>query len=84
MGCGRLFWRVEIQLALFKKVMKSLGSLHLKISEKERRKDMTGLTGPENNVPLGTGQSWIFPGNPSVSPIKSEIKHHVLFEDESE
>ena len=48
-------------VALLKKYGKRWVSLHLKDFRKGAPKDMTGLTGPENDVPLGEGEL-DFPG----------------------
>ncbi|MFC3878694.1 sugar phosphate isomerase/epimerase family protein [Algoriphagus namhaensis] len=68
-------------VALLKKYGNRWVSLHLKDFRKGAPKDMTGLTGPENDVPLGTGELDI-PGILSESN-RIGIKH-MFIEDESE
>ena len=54
--------------------------MHLKDMRKDTKKDLTGLTGPENDVPLGTGQL-------DIPNILKEAKKigiaHYFIEDES-
>lgn len=54
--------------------------MHLKDMKKDTKKDLTGLTGPENDVPLGTGQV-------DIPNILKEAKKigiaHYFIEDES-
>jgi len=65
-------------------LMKKYGSrwklMHLKDMRKGTKKDLTGLTGPENDVPLGTGEIDI----PAIlkEANKIGIKHYFI-EDES-
>ncbi|MBN3584181.1 sugar phosphate isomerase/epimerase [Algoriphagus aestuarii] len=68
-------------VALLKKYGDRWVSLHLKDFRKGAPKDMTGLTGPENDVPLGTGELDI-PGILRESN-KFGIKH-MFIEDESD
>ncbi|MEB2786149.1 sugar phosphate isomerase/epimerase family protein [Algoriphagus persicinus] len=68
-------------VALLKKYGKRWVSLHLKDFRKGAPKDMTGLTGPENDVTLGTGELDI-PGILRESN-KLGIKH-MFIEDESD
>jgi sugar phosphate isomerase/epimerase len=68
-------------VALLKKYGNRWVSLHLKDFRKGAPQDMTGLTGPENDVPLGTGQL-DFPGILRESN-KIGIKH-MFIEDESD
>ena len=62
--------------------MATVGKLrvHLKDMRKGTKKDLTGLTIPENDVPLGTGQLNI----PAIlkAAKKAGIKHYFI-EDES-
>ena len=68
-------------VALLKKYSKRWVSLHLKDFRKGAPKDMTGLTGPENDVPLGEGEL-DFPGILREAN-KIGIKH-MFIEDESD
>lgn len=68
-------------VALLKKYGKRWVSLHLKDFRKGAPKDMTGLTGPENDVPLGEGEL-DFPGILRESN-KIGIKH-MFIEDEGD
>lgn len=68
-------------VGLLKKYGKRWVSLHLKDFRKGAPKDMTGLTGPENDVPLGEGEL-DFPGILREAN-KIGIKH-MFVEDESE
>jgi sugar phosphate isomerase/epimerase len=68
-------------VALLKKYGKRWVSLHLKDFRKGAPKDMTGLTGPENDVPLGEGEL-NFPGILRESN-KIGIKH-MFIEDEGD
>lgn len=66
---------------LLKKYGKRWVSLHLKDFRKGALKDMTGLTGPENDVPLGQGELDF------VAILKEANKigiKHMFVEDESE
>jgi sugar phosphate isomerase/epimerase len=66
---------------LLKKYGKRWVSLHLKDFRKGAPKDMTGLTGPENDVPLGQGELDF------VAILKEANKigiKHLFIEDESE
>lgn len=68
-------------VGLLKKYGKRWVSLHLKDFRKGAPKDMTGLTGPENDVPLGEGEL-DFPG---ILREASKIGiQHFFVEDESE
>jgi sugar phosphate isomerase/epimerase len=65
-------------------LLKKYGSrwklMHLKDMRKGTKKDLTGLTGPENDVPLGTGQIDI----PAILKEASKIGiKHFFIEDES-
>jgi sugar phosphate isomerase/epimerase len=65
-------------------LLKKYGSrwklLHLKDMRKGTKKDLTGLTGPENDVPLGTGELNI----PAILKEANEIGiKHFFIEDES-
>jgi sugar phosphate isomerase/epimerase len=66
---------------LLKKYGKRWVSLHLKDFRKGAPKDMTGLTGPENDVPLGQGELDFVAILKEVNKIG--IKH-LFIEDESE
>ncbi len=68
-------------VALLKKYGERWVSLHLKDFRKGAPKDMTGLTGPENDVPLGEGEL-DFPGILREAN-KIGIKH-MFIEDESD
>ncbi len=68
-------------VALLKKYGKRWVSLHLKDLRKGAPKDMTGLTGPENDVALGSGELDI-PGI-LLESNKLGIKH-MFIEDESD
>lgn len=68
-------------VALLKKYGKRWVSLHLKDFRKGAPKDMTGLTGPENDVPLGEGEL-DFPGILREAN-KIGIKH-MFIEDEGD
>lgn len=68
-------------VGLLKKYGKRWVSLHLKDFRKGAPKDMTGLTGPENDVPLGEGEL-DFPGILREAN-RIGIKHFFI-EDESE
>jgi len=68
-------------VGLLKKYGKRWVSLHLKDFRKGAPKDMTGLTGPENDVPLGEGEL-DFPG---ILREANKIGiQHFFVEDESE
>ncbi|MHA7130116.1 sugar phosphate isomerase/epimerase family protein [Algoriphagus namhaensis] len=68
-------------VALLKKYGDRWVSLHLKDFRKGAPKDMTGLTGPENDVPLGTGELDI----PGILRESNRIGiKHMFIEDESE
>lgn len=65
-------------------LLKKYGSrwklMHLKDMRKGTKKDLTGLTGPENDVPLGTGQIDI----PAILKEANKIGiKHFFIEDES-
>jgi sugar phosphate isomerase/epimerase len=66
---------------LLKKYGKRWVSLHLKDFRKGAPRDMTGLTGPENDVPLGQGELDFVAILKEVNKIG--IKH-LFIEDESE
>ncbi len=67
-------------VALLKKYGSRWKLMHLKDMRKDTKKDLTGLTGPENDVPLGTGQV-------DIPNILREAKKigiaHFFIEDES-
>jgi sugar phosphate isomerase/epimerase len=67
-------------VALLKKYGNRWKLMHLKDMRKGTKKDLTGLTGPENDVPLGTGEIDI----PDIlkEANKIGIKHYFI-EDES-
>lgn len=68
-------------VALLKKYGDRWVSLHLKDFRKGAPKDMTGLTGPENDVPLGTGELDI----PGILRESNKIGiKHMFIEDESD
>ena len=68
-------------VALLKKYGNRWVSLHLKDFRKGAPKDMTGLTGPENDVPLGTGELDI----PGILRESNRIGiKHMFIEDESD
>jgi sugar phosphate isomerase/epimerase len=68
-------------VALLKKYGNRWVSLHLKDFRKGAPQDMTGLTGPENDVPLGTGQLDI----PGILRESNKIGiKHMFIEDESD
>ena len=68
-------------VALLKKYGDRWVSLHLKDFRKGASKDMTGLTGPENDVPLGIGELDI----PGILRESNRIGiKHMFIEDESE
>lgn len=68
-------------VALLKKYGDRWVSLHLKDFKKGAPKDMTGLTGPENDVPLGTGELDI----PGILRESNKIGiKHMFIEDESD
>lgn len=68
-------------VALLKKYGKRWVSLHLKDFRKGAPKDMTGLTGPENDVVLGTGELDI----PGILRESNKIGiKHMFIEDESD
>lgn len=68
-------------VALLKKYGDRWVSLHLKDFRKGAPKDMTGLTGPENDVPLGVGELDI----PGILRESNRIGiKHMFIEDESE
>lgn len=68
-------------VALLKKYGNRWVSLHLKDFRKGAPKDMTGLTGPENDVPLGTGELDI----PGILRESNKIGiKHMFIEDESD
>jgi sugar phosphate isomerase/epimerase len=68
-------------VALLKKYGNRWISLHLKDFRKGAPQDMTGLTGPENDVPLGTGQLDI----PGILRQSNKIGiKHMFIEDESD
>lgn len=67
--------------SLLKKYGKRWVSLHLKDFRKDAPKDMTGLTGPENDVPLGEGELDF----PSILREANKIGiKHMFIEDESD
>lgn len=67
--------------ALLKKYGKRWVSLHLKDFRKGAPKDMTGLTGPENDVPLGEGELDF----PAILREANKIGiKHMFIEDESD
>ncbi|MFN3997049.1 sugar phosphate isomerase/epimerase family protein [Algoriphagus sp.] len=67
--------------ALLKKYKKRWVSLHLKDFKKGAPKDMTGLTGPENDVPLGQGEL----NFPAILRQANKIGiKHMFIEDESD
>jgi sugar phosphate isomerase/epimerase len=67
--------------ALLKKYGKRWVSLHLKDFRKGAPKDMTGLTGPENDVPLGQGEL----NFPAILRQANKIGiKHMFIEDESD
>ena len=67
--------------ALLKKYGKRWVSLHLKDFRKGAPKDMTGLTGPENDVPLGEGELDFF----SILREANKIGiKHMFIEDEGD
>ncbi len=67
-------------VSLLKKYGNRWKLMHLKDMKKDTKKDLTGLTGPENDVPLGTGQV-------DIPNILKEAKKigiaHYFIEDES-
>ncbi|WP_192348456.1 sugar phosphate isomerase/epimerase [Algoriphagus sp. Y33] len=68
-------------VGLLKKYGKRWVSLHLKDFRKGAPKDMTGLTGPENDVVLGTGELDI----PGILRESNKIGiKHMFIEDESD
>ncbi|MBN3521955.1 sugar phosphate isomerase/epimerase [Algoriphagus lutimaris] len=68
-------------VALLKKYGNRWVSLHLKDFRKGTPKDMTGLTGSENDVPLGTGELDI----PGILRESNKIGiKHMFIEDESD
>ena len=68
-------------VSLLKKYGKRWVSMHLKDFKKGAPRDMTGLTGPENDVPLGQGEL-DFPG---ILREANKIGiQHLFIEDESE
>ncbi len=68
-------------VALLKKYGKRWVSLHLKDFRKGAPKDMTGLTGPENDVVLGTGELDL----PGILRESNKIGiKHMFIEDESD
>lgn len=68
-------------VALLKKYGNRWVSLHLKDFRKGAPRDMTGLTGPENDVPLGEGELDI----PGVLRESNKIGiKHMFIEDESD
>jgi sugar phosphate isomerase/epimerase len=68
-------------VTLLKKYGNRWVSLHLKDFRKGAPQDMTGLTGPENDVPLGTGQLDI----PGILRESNKIGiKHMFIEDESD
>lgn len=68
-------------VALLKKYGKRWVSLHLKDFRKGAPRDMTGLTGPENDVPLGEGELDI----PGILRESNKIGiKHMFIEDESD
>ena len=67
-------------VALLKKYGDRWKLMHLKDMRKGTKKDLTGLTGPENDVPLGTGQIDI----PAILKEANKIGiEHFFIEDES-
>jgi sugar phosphate isomerase/epimerase len=67
--------------ALLKKYGKRWVSLHLKDFRKGAPKDMTGLTGPENDVPLGEGELDF----PAILRAANKIGiKHMFIEDEGD
>jgi sugar phosphate isomerase/epimerase len=68
-------------VALLKKYGNRWVSLHLKDFRKGAPRDMTGLTGPENDVPLGEGELDI----PGILRESNKIGiKHMFIEDESD
>ena len=68
-------------VALLKKYGNRWVSLHLKDFRKGAPRDMTGLTGPENDVPLGAGELDI----PGILRESNKIGiKHMFIEDESD
>ncbi len=68
-------------VALLKKYGNRWVSLHLKDFRKDAPRDMTGLTGPENDVPLGEGELDI----PGILRESNKIGiKHMFIEDESD
>jgi sugar phosphate isomerase/epimerase len=67
-------------VALLKKYGSRWKLMHLKDMRKGTKKDLTGLTSPENDVPLGTGELNI----PAIlkQAKKTGIRHYFI-EDES-
>lgn len=67
-------------VTLLKKYGNRWKLMHLKDMRKGTKKDLTGLTGPENDVPLGTGEIDI----PSILKEANKIGiKHFFIEDES-
>jgi sugar phosphate isomerase/epimerase len=67
-------------VALLKKYGDRWKLMHLKDMRKGTKKDLTGLTGPENDVPLGTGEIDI----PAILKEANKIGiKHFFIEDES-
>jgi sugar phosphate isomerase/epimerase len=67
-------------VALLKKYGDRWKLMHLKDMRKGAKKDLTGLTGPENDVPLGTGEIDI----PAILKEANKIGiKHFFIEDES-
>ena len=67
-------------VTLLKKYGNRWKLMHLKDMRKGTKKDLTGLTGPENNVPLGTGEI----GIPAILKEANKIGiKHFFIEDES-
>jgi sugar phosphate isomerase/epimerase len=68
-------------VALLKKYGNRWKLIHLKDLKKGAKKDLTGLTGPENNVPLGEGELDI----PGILKEANKIGiKHFFIEDESD
>jgi sugar phosphate isomerase/epimerase len=68
-------------VALLKKYGDRWKLIHLKDLRKGTKKDLTGLTGPENNVPLGEGELDI----PGILREANKIGiKHFFIEDESD
>jgi sugar phosphate isomerase/epimerase len=67
-------------VALLKKYGNRWKLMHLKDMRKGTKKDLSGLTGPENDVPLGTGEIDI----PAILKEANKIGiKHFFIEDES-